>query len=356
MAHRDEAVVIAGYYGNRNWGDEASLTSLLQVIPPAQAHVLSSDPEWTQAVYGAHAVPHRSLSAVRRVLKESSALLLGGGSLLQDTTSLRSLIYYLTLIRLAKRHQRKVLLVAQGIGPLRRPMSRWLTKHALKETLITVRDPASAALLKEIGIRQPIQQFADITWALKVDEEAVEKILNLGSSPERPLIGLAPRAWSGMPVQNAFASLSVSLIKEGFTPVLVPMQETQDRPLCEQIAQAAQAESGQPVLVTPPMRHPYEVVTLFRSFQWVLAIRLHAMIFSAKEGVPVIGVPYDPKVQALCDTLKIPVSTVENLFSAWQRNRMQQESLIARLKESITPLEESANRCLSWVVQEIGQS
>ena len=85
-------ILIAGYYGYRNWGDEGSLATVLQVLPRAAVCVLSGDPAFTEATYGVRALPRMELRTVRRAIRESDALILGGGSLLQDATSLRSLL------------------------------------------------------------------------------------------------------------------------------------------------------------------------------------------------------------------------------------------------------------------------
>jgi polysaccharide pyruvyl transferase WcaK-like protein len=76
-------ILVAGYYGYRNWGDEGSLATLLQVLPREAVCALSGDPAFTEATYGICALPRLELRTVRRAIRESDALILGGGSLLQ---------------------------------------------------------------------------------------------------------------------------------------------------------------------------------------------------------------------------------------------------------------------------------
>jgi len=79
-----------------------------------------------------------------RALENSNAFISGGGGLLQDKTSLRSLIYYTTLINIAKSLKKKTIIFAQGIGPLNKNISKGIIKKTLnKVDLITVRDEES---------------------------------------------------------------------------------------------------------------------------------------------------------------------------------------------------------------------
>lgn len=346
MADSNAPIVIAGYYGHRNWGDEASLAALLQVIPQERACAISGDPSWTEETYRIRAIARLPLRPLKQLINRSSALLLGGGSLLQDATSTRSLIYYLTLIRWGMRAHRKVALVAQGIGPLKRAPSRWITRWILRRVpLITVRDEASARLLKQIGLRQPIEVYADITWALSAQP-----------SPTQPgsQIGLAPRAWKNLPVQETFTRLSVTLQRQELTPVLIPMQPTQDEPLCHAIAGAVETQTGTRPEVITGVQHPSEMMGLFHRFQTVVAVRLHAAIFAAKAGVPVITIPYDPKVEALSRDLGIIQAPLNELENRWDLFRTQQNDSLERLRQGTSEMQNSAEACLervrSWLL------
>ena len=55
-------VVLCGYYGMGNGGDEALLASLLQMLPSqVKPVVLSGDPEQTAQCYGVEAYHRKSL-------------------------------------------------------------------------------------------------------------------------------------------------------------------------------------------------------------------------------------------------------------------------------------------------------
>ena len=142
-------VVMSGYYGFGNAGDDAILDSIQQAVRAASddvsVTVLSNDPELTKKQYGLDAIPRFRVLRVFSALREGDVLLSGGGSLLQDTTSTRSLLYYLSVIRCAQWLHKPVMLYANGIGPVRKPANRRRVRHVVERAaLVTLRDHASA--------------------------------------------------------------------------------------------------------------------------------------------------------------------------------------------------------------------
>lgn len=85
-------VLISGYYGFGNFGDEAILKLLLDKLKDCDVTVLSSDPRKTFDEYGVHTVYTFSLDHVLKEVAYCDVLISGGGSLLQNVTSL-SLIH-----------------------------------------------------------------------------------------------------------------------------------------------------------------------------------------------------------------------------------------------------------------------
>ena len=162
-------VTLSGYYGYGNAGDEAVLAGLVTALRARRAGRRTGD---RRAVGTArrdgggarHSAADRyKVPALLRALSRTDALLSGGGSLLQDVTSAHSVFYYLGVVRLAQMLGKKTMFVAQGIGPLLRPRTRKLVAAvANRLDAITVRDPDSAALLREIGVtRPPVEVTAD---------------------------------------------------------------------------------------------------------------------------------------------------------------------------------------------------
>ena len=157
VRRRKYQVVMSGYYGFSNAGDDAILEAIHQSILEASGEVgvtvLSNDPRETQRHYGMNAIPRFRFWKVFGALRRCDALLSGGGSLLQDRTSTRSLLYYLSIVRCAEWMGKPVMLYANGIGPVQKPANRRRVKRAVERAaLVTLRDHSSARELVEMGV------------------------------------------------------------------------------------------------------------------------------------------------------------------------------------------------------------
>lgn len=305
-------IVISGYYGCGNTGDEAVLAGILAAfseragVEPDAFTVLSANPEATCKSHGTNAAPRMSHTEARRALREADLFLSGGGSLLQDTTSLRSLFYYLWIIRLARSFGRPSMIYAQGMGPLRRPIARRMTAAVLNRVgTITVRDSGSAALLKEIGVSvPPVEITADPAFALSpASNERVAQIVGQAGAPTGiELIGFALRPWPAMSPDKVEAIVSAAKKlsdKQNRHVIFVPMQPPGDTALAEQLAERVGDRAS---AIRRPLT-PSEAVGVVRSLTGLVGMRLHALIFGAMRAVPMAAISYDPKVAQLMDRI-----------------------------------------------------
>lgn len=302
-------IAVSGYYGCGNAGDEAVLAGIREAFARraggrARLVVFSQDPAATLQMHGLPAVERMSLAALRSALKETDLLLSGGGSLLQDTTSMRSLVYYLWVVRLAYAHRVPVMFYAQGMGPFRRPLSRALVRIvANRADYITVRDEPSLRLLNTLGVkRPPIEQTADPAFALSpAASDAVDALFQAENLPkDEPMIGVALRPWggSGESPLDSYAQLLLNLHRRtGQRVVLLPMHSADDVVFSETVASLTKEPAAFPVVrgVYPPA----VLLGLVARMQAVVAMRLHTLIFAARSGVPPFALSYDPKVENL---------------------------------------------------------
>ena len=146
--------VVSGYYGFGNTGDEAIALAITrelkkQGIDPV---LLSNDPAESARLYGCEAVPRMQPLDVGRALLRSDLLLSGGGGLLQDKTSARTLTYYLAIIRMAKLMGKRVFVFNQSVGPLSEA-GRQQVQRGLRGVDVIVRDRGSLELLTQLGVR-----------------------------------------------------------------------------------------------------------------------------------------------------------------------------------------------------------
>ena len=172
-------VVISGFYGFHNIGDEAILETLTEQLrkldPDMQITVLSHSPEETMSKFGVNAIKRNDLFKVIRAIIKSDVLLSGGGSLLQDDTSARSIHYYLTILRMGLFFKKKVFLISNGIGPIIRESNKKRVAKVLNRVEhTTVRDFNSQKLLVEIGVKpEKVSVSADMVVAMRKEDKAI---------------------------------------------------------------------------------------------------------------------------------------------------------------------------------------
>lgn len=314
----DKHVLLSGYYGFGNAGDEAVCAAVLQTLRShggdPRVTVLSGDPDATQRVHGAHAVHRRKLLDI---LPATDALIQGGGSLLQDATSARSVFYYLWVLMAARIIRRPVFLYAQGIGPLRRKPARAAVRAVLNRVQgISVRDRDSKQTLADLGVNvPPIYQTADPVWALEPADDARAALIwdRQGLPAPGRAVTLALRAWPAQPRMADIAAGAAHLLQErGFEVALLPMQRPDD----ETLAQAVRDRMARPAPWLQGHYAPGDLMALAGRTDFLIGMRLHALIFAAARGVPVLALSYDPKVAALARELgNVPLLEVETLAS-----------------------------------------
>jgi polysaccharide pyruvyl transferase CsaB len=254
--------------------------------------VLSADPAGTAALHGVEARP-RSPAEVWRALAGASLLISGGGSLVQDVTSLRSPLYYLGVMHAAHLRGVPVAVVGQGIGPLRR---RWLRRLAAgaynRARLVSVRDEDSAQVLAGMGVCREVHRGADL--ALLAQPEGPERVgamlARAGLGGGRGIMGIAVREWPGLRSPAELGQAAREFARDrGFGVVVLPFDRMRDRAVSHAMAQAA---GGSVVEANTPQ----DLLGLVGATEVMLAARLHALVFAVAQGVPAVGLEYDPKV------------------------------------------------------------
>ncbi|MGH2348024.1 MAG: polysaccharide pyruvyl transferase CsaB [bacterium] len=330
-------VVLSGYYGFGNLGDEAILAAMLAALrsrlPQASYTVLSGDPSSTEHQHGVTAVG-RSSPALLRALSGADLFISGGGSLIQDATSVRSALYYLGVLRAGRMLARRAMVYAQGIGPIRRPWLRTLVGRVCGGVdLLTVRDEDSRRLLQECGVRRPVEVVADPVFALAA--APAERAVALLGASKGPRIGVALRPWGDDGyVAPLVAGLRVLRDQAGAEVVLLVFHPAKDEALSARVA----SDLGARVIagVTPE-----EMLAVIGALDLVVGARLHALICAVAAAVAPVGLTYDPKVDALAARIGVrallPVGSLtaataaQTLSAAWSEREQTRAALRARL-------------------------
>ncbi|SHH48631.1 polysaccharide pyruvyl transferase CsaB [Tepidibacter thalassicus] len=295
-----KSIFIFGYYGFQNIGDEAILSCIIndlrKFISNPKIKVLTYNAELTKKEHGVDTISRTGIVQVIKAIKESDLVISGGGSLLQDVTSSRSLIYYLSLIFFAKLFNKKVMFYNNGYGPVNKKLNKFFIKKILKKVdLITLRDVDSKRELEKVGLRNNnINVNVDTTFTLmSSDEKKLDEIFRIESIPfDKKIVGISPRKWrNDGRTKEVIANAIDYISSKGLNVVLIPMKYPDDLEYCNQIKEIC---NSNPYIIKN-YYSPKDVLGIIGRCHFLIGIRLHALIFAAAKLVPMIGIEYDPK-------------------------------------------------------------
>ena len=305
-------ILISGYYGFNNIGDESILRTVIdnlrEKLDQVDITVLSQNPQQTSEKYGVKAAQRMSIPEIFKAICRCDLLLSGGGSLLQDATSAHSILYYLFILRLAQLMGKKTFIYSQGIGPITSQRNRRLTASVLRRASgIVVRDSKSRDLLLEIGVPDKlIHVTADPVIRVKKADTALGLDILQSEGCERKdgklTVGWAVKSRKNDPAFYEEIAKCIRWLKEEFDAdsVLIPFFHSEDLSVCEAIAQQLDGNAG-------CLRQKYlseETLSIIGCMDVLVGIRLHSLIYSAVMGVPMIGISYDPKVDSFLSSIE----------------------------------------------------
>ena len=308
-------ILIAGYHGFGNCGDEAILRAMVtgfrRLADDIDIIALSNDPDFTEKEYNIEAVQRFNMREVLTAVKKCDILVLGGGTLLQDGTSTRSLVYYLSIIKAAELYGKRVMLYANGIGPVDGKINRHLMRSVLKKAdCITLREKLSFNDLKNIGVKNDnIVVTADPAFRLEgADPASAEQLLQAAGVPERGAkrIGVSVRSWSkaryGDDYCGKIAEACDIMSEKGYEIIFIPMQYPSDIAASDKIAGMMKNSPH----VLRAKYTPEEILGMIGHCDVMLSMRLHALIFAAVMNIPMAGIIYDPKIEYYLRELDMP--------------------------------------------------
>ena len=315
-------VVISGYYGFRNSGDDAILSAIISELksscPNISITVLSKNPAETARLYSVPSIDRLNFLKLWSLFGKTKLLISGGGSLIQDVTSSKSLYYYLSVMRLAKLRGAKVMLYANGIGPITKPKNLKYVQKALQAVdYITLREqPSMEDIRHMLNPAIPCEVTADPVFAVAdVPEKAVDDALlkcNIKDVDEFFII--AVRDWQILDpdFENKICRFAEFVCKNySIKPLVLPMQRIFDKEISERIA----SKMTIPYAISHDGFSPELIMGITGRAKLVLGMRLHSLIYAAKAGVPSIALDYDPKVAAIMKSIGLkytqPVTEID---------------------------------------------
>ena len=300
-----DGVVICGAYGRGNAGDDAILEAILQemrsIDPDMPITVLTKDPKATRLTYRVRTAGRMDVGTWKKAMRHAGLYINGGGSLIQDVTSRRSLWFYLHNIQAAHKAGCKVQMYGCGIGPVLREQHRKLAASVLNANVdvITLREPDSLKELQSMGVTKPeILLTADpaLTLPAASEDEIDSVLLRAGIPPHGKYLCFALRNWKGFEDKAPLFAQAAKYAYEtyGLTPVFAAVEKHLD-PVAGRLAAAG---LDIPHYFLDDAGSAGTIIGALSRMQAVVSMRLHALIFAAGQGIPLAGVVYDPKVSA----------------------------------------------------------
>jgi len=301
-------ILLSGYYGYGNLGDDALLevivAQLRQRFPHAVLDVLSARPEETAHQLRVEATPRADLLAMKRAIDRADVILSGGGGLLQNATSLKSLLYYVGVLRTATLAKKQAMIFAQSIGPLDMLGRKTVTEFCRHVPLATVRDTASQSLLTRLLPQTRVELTADPVFLYEPTEHVDEHFADTLGRDDVPLALISVRKSSQSDVVAERVASAVDLLweQQGIRSVFFPLGGAADAEVSTTIIRKAKS---QPLLL--PAANLATAAALIARCRMVIGMRLHALILAARFGIPFLALSYDPKVRALVEDLEYPL-------------------------------------------------
>lgn len=385
-------IALSGYYGFNNSGDEAVLLSILTALQRAgeeagmsiEPIVLSGDPDKTTRLYGVKAVHRMKPGALLGAVRGCDALISGGGSLLQDVTSSKTIPYYLGVLKLAQWFHKPTFIYSQGVGPVKRQSFYPYIRHVFnRAAYVSVRDQESAELLGRMGLTEnDIHIVPDPVMGLRLPPSKREQIERHGmtgfDSQGHPYVGVSLRYWN--PDRSDMDALADSLLhlvqmrkvhlrflpfhgasdEEAARYVMKKLEGEAaevDR-LCEG-SSASVSEARAVMSLCAPLEHPQSMLQEVSQCRVLVGMRLHSLIYAASQEVPCAGISYDPKIdqflhrlgeKSLGTTTKLDAVHVASHVCSLLDNvdgwRREHRDMIRALKQEA---EQPAQRIVQWL-------
>ncbi len=313
-------ITVSGYYGFGNLGDESLLEiiahSVAEAVPGVKLAALTRSPRDDRQRTGLSCISRFNMLSVYRNLRRSKVLISGGGSLLQDSTSRRSLGYYAGVMKLAEKAGSKVCVLANGIGPINYDSNKRLTADVISMAdYVSVRDGDSKDELVHLGVASDrVTVTADPAFLIEPCSAArLAKVLaSVGIAGDYFAVSVRPLKGGGkgkhqmteddLRLTDEVTSLCTDIARKyALIPLIIPMQPAQDSEICALVCAKLKNDGIDSAVYSP--ENASEMIGVLGSSKFAIGMRLHSIIFASSAGVPVIGLSYDPKVMSMMRSL-----------------------------------------------------
>ena len=302
-------IILSGYYGYDNSGDDALLEAVISALRKEKEDlsilVLSKKPQEAIKTHQVHSINRINFFSIRKAMKKSRLFIYGGGSLIQDITSTQSLVYYTFLLWLARHYGLRLMVYGNGIGPITKERNKAMARRALDICdYISLRDPESMNDIKELGVTNPnIHISVDPVFSLDMEDALhMDEILAAeGIVADKKYFTVSLRPWQYNEINftdKIAETIGYIYDKYDLTPLLVPMH-AMDIGIIKEVM----AKLTCPYVLISREHNVRSLMGIISKTEFTLSMRLHTLIYAASVNVPVIGLAYDPKVKYFVEYL-----------------------------------------------------
>ncbi|MBQ9773540.1 MAG: glycosyltransferase [Clostridia bacterium] len=355
-------VTVGGYFGCGNAGDDLILQGFLagmrDAAPDLRVTALTAHPRKNARRFGVPCVSRKNPLSCIRAFLESDAFLCGGGSLLQNATSNRSLLYYLHLLRLSRLCGAHPILYSAGIGPLRGKRARRQAAKTLERCdYISLRDPESMRMLEQIGVSRSLLHvgadmalLAPLPPATRAPSILADHGIAAGTRYFCVILKGGSRA--AYEVCRMLAAGARMIAKRhALLPVFFVLDPTHDGRATQVAARVLHA----PVI---PLREPSDAAALLSAAEFAVTMRLHALVLASCVTIPALGVCADtddekiPSFARLCaqDYLTRDALSVGALVERMEALLSDRDRLRPLLADAAADLRKKAKKDLANIV------
>ena len=298
--------VLSGYFGFKNFGDEAILNQIISKLQSLRysVTVISSNPDYTKSQFKhIRCVKTFDITNIAGFISKSDVLISGGGSLLQDVTSFKSLIYYLFIIFLGIFFNKKVIIFAQGIGPINNSLGAFLAKTLLKRcSYVSVRDKKSHDLLKNWGINSEL--LCDPIFSLNIGncektETVAVQLRNFKTLTNDFIERLAQETINNFPDKNI---------------EIYSFQDSVDLEVCKTFEKNLKMLNSEINTKIYSDLANSEIIEKLSKAEYLIAMRFHAIIIGLLSKTKILGINYDTKVERICEEFSVPLLELNKEF------------------------------------------
>ncbi|MGL4820439.1 MAG: polysaccharide pyruvyl transferase family protein, partial [Bacilli bacterium] len=310
-------IVLCGYYGAGNFGDDLIMLSIVQRIkkqwPTKKVTVLVKNEQLLPAhplLSDVRYVPRSNTKAVIDAIKNCSHFVVGGGGIFQDYSGFdvshqisartNGINFYSTPMEIAYLLGKPIFVFSVGIGPIENESyARHLRTVLHWASTITVRDEWSLKYVQERWPELTVHETADPVVSFPIQGNTT---FNSRFTSEKKYIGICLRQWFQQSpaeqthlVQCIAAACDELVRKYNYEILLFPFcKSTNDTKLLENVYHACEYKCNIHLYRTVQMS---EALGLIQQCQLLISMRLHPLIVATTHGIPCIGLSYDPKVE-----------------------------------------------------------